>query len=490
MTTQALGLSGLAAYLPPYRVNLQDWCDWTGDNWDKVSTVIGRSFRMRGPRENVYTMAATAVMRLIRQYDINPAEVGLLALGTESSTDNAAGAVIVKGMVNEGLAAEGRTPLARNCEVPEIKHACLGGIYALKSALRYLACDGRGRKAIVVSADIAEYARGSSGEPTQGAGAVAMLVEAEPRLLEVDLHRGGSASDYRGPDFRKPFARFAGQSAPLGTPLKDFPVFNGKYSTSCYVDEVLLAMEDMFQRQPQTQRQALLDGQTAVFLHRPYQRMAETGYGMAYLYALATDPSAETTLFEQLCDSAGTSSDAVRAELNQHPRLFLLVNDACLDTEVYPLSMQVLRTFRKHPHYAEHVAARLTWGADIMKDAGNLYAAALPGWLAAGLEQAAATQPQLPGGPVLAIGYGSGDAAEVLPMRLVPGWQHAASRIAFGNAFADAVDLDKRSYEALHDNGTLPHQPEGSDFIISRVGDGQHPDFDDRGIEYYRFIAS
>ena len=41
--------------------------------------------------------------------------------------------------------------------------------------------DGRNAKAIVVCADIALYAPGSSGEPTQGAGAVAMLVEANPR---------------------------------------------------------------------------------------------------------------------------------------------------------------------------------------------------------------------------------------------------------------------------------------------------------------------
>ena len=68
-------------------------------------------------------------------------------------------------------------PLSRSCEVPELKHACLGGVYALKGALRFAALDGKGRKAIVVTADIAEYARGSTGEPTQGAGAVALLVE-------------------------------------------------------------------------------------------------------------------------------------------------------------------------------------------------------------------------------------------------------------------------------------------------------------------------
>ena len=202
------GISGLSLYLPPYRVQLEDWCEWNNQPWEKVREVVGRSFRMRGPGQSVYTLAANAVWRLIQDYDIDPARVGLLALGTESSSDNSAGAVIIKGMINEALVAHGKPELARDCEVPEFKQACLGGVYGIKAALRYLATDGVNRQAIVVCADIAEYARGSSGEPTQGAGAVALLLESDARLLEIDLSASGSDSDYRVADFRKPFARF------------------------------------------------------------------------------------------------------------------------------------------------------------------------------------------------------------------------------------------------------------------------------------------
>jgi len=174
------GISGFASYMPPHRVQLAQWCQWTGDQFDKIHNVVGNSFRMCGANENAYTMAATAVLRLIEQYDVDPQSIGYLALGTESSTDNSAGAVIVKGMVNRALREAGRSEISRACEVPEFKHACLGGVYALKAANRYLATDGHNRTAIVVCADIAEYERASSGEPTQGAGAVAMLVEAEP----------------------------------------------------------------------------------------------------------------------------------------------------------------------------------------------------------------------------------------------------------------------------------------------------------------------
>ena len=77
--TEEVGISGFAVYVPPYRVNLESWCRWTDNVWDKTRAVVGHSFRMRGPAQSVYTMAATAVMRLIDRYEINPARVGFLA---------------------------------------------------------------------------------------------------------------------------------------------------------------------------------------------------------------------------------------------------------------------------------------------------------------------------------------------------------------------------------------------------------------------------
>ena len=243
-----VGLSGLAAYVPPYRVCLDQWSEWTGNNPDKIRAVVGNSFRMRGSEQSVYTLAASAVLRLINSYELDPGRVSYLGFGTESSTDNSAGAIIIKGMVDKALEARGLPPISRSCEVPEFKHACLGGVYGMKGAIRHLALDGAGGQAIVVCADIAEYARGSSGEPTQGAGAVAMLLEEDPKLAVVDLVGSGSASDYRIMDFRKPMVRFCGQDRSESHHIQDFPVFNGKYSTTCYVDETLHALADMYEK--------------------------------------------------------------------------------------------------------------------------------------------------------------------------------------------------------------------------------------------------
>ena len=54
----------------------KDWCGWTGNSWDKTRAVIGNSFRLCGPEHSIYTMAASAVLKLILDYDVDPRRVG------------------------------------------------------------------------------------------------------------------------------------------------------------------------------------------------------------------------------------------------------------------------------------------------------------------------------------------------------------------------------------------------------------------------------
>ncbi|TAN05473.1 MAG: hydroxymethylglutaryl-CoA synthase [Rhodanobacteraceae bacterium] len=481
----------MALYVPPYRVDLAKWCEWAGNDPAKTRAVVGHAFRMPGPDQNVYTLAANAVLRLLAQYDIDPRRVGYLALGTESSIDNAAGAVIVRGLVDAALAAEGKPVLARDCEVPEFKHACLGGVYALKGGLRYLACDGRDRLAIVVSADIAEYARGSSGEPTQGAGAVAMLLEARPRLLELDLAAAGSASAYRGLDFRKPFLRFAGQTPGQHGRLSDLPVFNGKYSTDCYTDATLRALDALFTKRGGS-RGAYLRDVAAVFMHRPYHHMPRNALAMAYLAALAHDAVQGDTEAERefaaCCESSGISRDAVLREWRDGASG--CVGDA-LPADAYPAASGLLKAFRKRDGYRDHVEGKLRLGAATAMEMGNLYTAALPAWLAAGLDDAAAQGTDLDGRGLLLLGYGSGDAAEAIPARVVPGWREAARAIRFGDALAGAVDLGRDEYARLHDEGSFDGArklaPAG--LVIDHIGTHTENAFQDYGIAYYRYIG-
>ncbi|MEM7612194.1 MAG: hydroxymethylglutaryl-CoA synthase [Pseudomonadota bacterium] len=483
-----IGISGLATYVPAYRVNLEQWCDWTGQHWPKMREVVGDSFRMRGQRHSVYTMAATAVMRLIRQYDIDPAEVRFLGLGTESSLDNSAGAVIVKGMIDTALAADGKAPLSRACEVPEFKHACLGGVYAMKSAVRALALDGRGSKAIVVCADIAEYQRDSSGEPTQGAGAVAMLLEENPTLAVVDLVNSGSASDYRVMDFRKPMLRFCGQDRSQTHQVQDFPVFNGKYSTTCYVDETLHALDDMYARRGIAPA-AHLSSVPHIFMHRPYRRMPENGLSVAWFWALAQGGDSEHERLRTYAEAAGIEFTELLAELRDEHDVSSLADAEHLNDDTMPLTMGLVRTFRATEDFDNEVHGKLSLGSECMRDLGNLYTAALPAWMAAGFEEALEKDLQLTGQEILTLGYGSGDAAEVIPMYVAEGWREATRKMRFREALENPIDLTQSQYEALHDGRYIDDLPMSAtdEFFVAGVGRAIDRQFQDLGIEYYEY---
>ncbi|MEJ2298957.1 MAG: hypothetical protein P8X94_10745 [Woeseiaceae bacterium] len=489
-TTRPIGISGLAGYVPPYRVWLEDWCHWTDNQWPKIREVVGRSFRVRGTHQSMYTMAANAVIRLIDQYDVDPRRVKFLGLGTESSTDNSAGAIIVKGMVDAALTARGKPPISRSCEVPEFKHACLGGVYGMKGAIRHLALDGAGSQAIVVCADIAEYARGSSGEPTQGAGAVAMLLEEDPQLAVVDLVGSGSASDYRIMDFRKPMLRFCGQDRSESHHVQDFPVFNGKYSTTCYIDETLQALSDMYEKRG-LQATEYLRSLRTVFMHRPYRRMPETGWAVSYMFALSRGEAADRAELASYCEAAGIDFDAMLAEMSASPEVAKLATPERLSYEAYPLTMAALRAFRAERKYREEVLDKLRLGSTAMRDLGNLYTAALPAWMAAGFEQALAENSLDVGEEVLTLGYGSGDAAEVIPFFMAEGWREATRKIRFNEALEFAIDVDFEQYTALHAGrraAGLEYEP-ANEFVIADVGTSDERHFADLGIEYYRYIA-
>ena len=483
MSTPLVGLSAMALALPPFCVSLHDWCAWTGNDWSKVQAVVGQRFRIAGPQQNVYTLAATAVVRLIQQGQVDPARVGMLALGTESSTDNAVGAVIVRGLVDVALERLGLPPLARAIEVPEYKHACLAGVYALKGALRWLLADGAGKQAIVVCGDLATYERGSSGEQTQGAGAVAMLVEANPQLLALDLRTAGSSSAYRITDFRKPTRRWFVPDYPAtapGSQPHDYPVFNGKYSTTCYLDATLQALRDLHTKH-QSEPAAFLEQMGAILLHRPYQHMPLSGMASLWVQALALSPSAAPRLAE-LAALAGVDPADIAAEALAQPA----IGPETADAEPYPALQKAVKALRQTPDYARMVQGKLKLGSRQAAEFGNLYTASLPAWLAAALEEAAGHDAERAGERWLLIGYGSGDAAEAIVATVQPGWRAAAQRIDLAGALAGAVALSAEQYAALHAGEWPADLAEPALPIrIERTGEQNRRSFADVGIDYF-----
>jgi hydroxymethylglutaryl-CoA synthase len=442
---------------------------------------------MIGPGENVYTMAATAALRLIQNYAVDPKRVGFLGLGTESSTDNSAGSIIIKGMLDDTLRSRGESRLSRYCQVPEFKHACLGGIYAMKDALRWLALNDDDKLAIVIAADIANYKLGSSGEPTQGAGAVAILLERNPTMLEVDIKRVGSASAYRGLDFRKPRYR-TGINGEAKMALPETPIFNGQYSVSCYLEQTLSALRDMLRKLDQTGVD-YYRSLAAVFLHRPYQHMPINSWALSYLAGLASDGAAGRAELAEHCGNAHLEMQDVIDEMREVGDLLTASAMENIGPNPFELCMRLLKDFRRHSTFEEQVTSKIRLGKQLMRDIGNIYAGSLPAWMAAGLEQAFLDRLDLTGRPVLALGYGSGDAAEAIPMRVAEQWQEGAARIRFAESLDLHQDLEFDQYYALHETGTSSSLDWFSEeaFMIDRVGCMTTAPVENDGIEYYRF---
>jgi hydroxymethylglutaryl-CoA synthase len=153
--------------------------------------------------------------------------------------------------------------------------------------------------------------------------------------------------------------------------------------------------------------------------------------------------------------------------------------------------MAVFRNFRASRRYRREILDKLALGSDTMLDLGNLYTAALPAWIAAGYEQAADEDRLTVGEEILTLGYGSGDAAEVIPFIVAEDWREATAAIHFADAMEFSIDLNEKQYQALHDGKRVPgldYIPK-DEFIIEKIGRTDQRQFQDIGIEYYRYVS-
>src|SRR5437763_12438151 len=138
--------------------------------------------------EDAVALAANAARRLFATAGIEPGRIGLCIVGTETAVDHSKP---VAAYLHRLLG------LPQRCRVFEAKHACFGGTAGLLNAVDWIASgSARGRQALVVCTDVARYALHSPGEPTQGAGAVAMIMSENPRLVALEPGINGcSAKD-------------------------------------------------------------------------------------------------------------------------------------------------------------------------------------------------------------------------------------------------------------------------------------------------------
>lgn len=252
------GLESLGIAVPPTYVELAELAKARGVAPGKYVDGLGVT-RMAVPQveEDTVTLAARAARMAMDAAGCTTDDVGMLVVGTETAVDHSKPvSSYVQGLLG----------LSTRCRVFETKHACYGGTAALLLAMDWVRSgSAKGKKALIICSDIARYGVGTPGEPTQGAGAVALLVSDKPKLLAFETGKTGAyAKDVM--DFWRPLYS------------KD-AVVDGHYSVQCYLD----AVEGAYRAYQEAAGDAGGEGHysdrfAALVYHVPYGKMSRKAH--------------------------------------------------------------------------------------------------------------------------------------------------------------------------------------------------------------------
>lgn len=264
MIQTPVGLHDLSIYVPCSAVNLEKLVKMRIGEMPEMERHLLRALKttgqkeMRFPRvwEDTITLAAEACLHLLRgNHGIPRDKFRFLTLGTETTVDmSKAGSNYVLGMLEKAGEA-----LPATLSSYQVQHACAGGALSLITMAGFLQAAGRDNESgIVLTSDIARYHAPSTAEVTQGAGATALLVGMNPKLLTLELDTAGFYSRDVDDFFR-----------PIGSITAKV---KGSYSVQCYNEALLGAFEDHCTRQGVSPAEEL--NSIDIFcLHVPYSLM-------------------------------------------------------------------------------------------------------------------------------------------------------------------------------------------------------------------------
>lgn len=213
-----VGIHDLAVATTGYVVELDDLAAAMGVDPAKYRTGLGQDqMSVPAPDEDIVTMAAAAAGQIVDKHGAE--RIRTLFLATESGVDQSKAAAL---FVHQLLG------LPSTCRVIELKQACYSATAALQAAADMVA-RRPDEQVLVIASDIARYELETAAEATQGAGAVAMLVAADPAIAEIEPTAGVFTAEVD--DFWRP-----NDSATA--------VVDGQLSIFAYRDGVLGAWDD------------------------------------------------------------------------------------------------------------------------------------------------------------------------------------------------------------------------------------------------------
>lgn len=226
--------------------------------------------------ETAVTLGVRAAKDALERWGGDRARIGMIAVGTESALDMSRP---LSAWIAEALA------LPDNVRSYEIKHACQAGTIAVRQAVEWqLSGASRGKAALVVCTDEALYRPGHPGEPTQGAAAVALVID----------HEGFAALSPISWSWQKPAFDFW---RPVG---EAYPEVDGPFSVRCY-QEAFTRCTQQWEEDPDAEfRVSEVD---LWAMHAPFPKMVWKGF-QAGLQALGlSDEDARAQFDERVLPS-------------------------------------------------------------------------------------------------------------------------------------------------------------------------------------------
>ena len=399
-------------------------------------------------------LAANALTKLITDHNLNLNEIARIYVGTESAIDNAKpiGSFLLDLMEQKF----GENTLAE-CDVVDFTFACIGGVDAMQNCLDFIRLNPD-KKAIVVTTDIAKYDLNSTGEYTQGAGAMAMLITTNPRIIAFE---NNWATNTKGVfDFFKPHRTISKETITGNTNNeawfdnleaeieihKDQPVFDGQYSNQCYMDRTRNAYFS-FKKLKKTS-ETLYKSWNSIIMHLPYSFQGRRM--LSEIYAL----DAENSII---------SGNETPAEYQNK-----------------------LKETSKTAEYKTFVDEKLMPAELASSLIGNLYTGSIFMGFLSTLSHFYNTNKEITGNTFGFLAYGSGSKSKVFEGIIQDQWKEALANVKLFETLEQSFEIDFETYEKLHKKEQKQSiQTPKNEWILDRI-ESENPNL--LGARYYKWV--
>jgi len=462
----AAGIDDIAIYIPRLYLDASDFAKARGLDPEKLERGLGiGQMAIVDTNQDPACLAANACLRVMQKNKLTPDKIGRLYVATESAFDESkAMNSYVIGMLEQVYG----TDTFGHCGGIECKFACVSGSYALYDNTNWIrAGEAEGKYALVVVSDIAKYDLGSSGEVTQGAGAIAMLLNDNPRLLSFDPKVTATSikNEY---DFYRPFG-------------KETPIVHGQYSNLLYLIQVKNALIDYKRKVKETGLIKLKDGETILDhvdylnMHLPYSNMGKKA--LAYL---VRHEWRDLPRWKKIIEEIG-----MEEPIPKDPRG--TIESVLEDAEFMANDHQFTKLFTSTKMYAELYESKLASSLIASKMIGNLYTASLYLGFRSSLEFEYQKGVDLEGKRIGFCSYGSGASAMIFSCLIQPEYAQVVKDMNLEAELGPRTKLSLDEYEELHENKRTYEEnirSANKEFVIVDVKTSA----ESRGERHYAFV--